>query len=73
MIGALAGDIIGSVYEFRNWKGGINDFPLFTEKSTFTDDTVLSVATTEDMVVCLNVGLIQKIHNHIIVLVMAQQ
>ena len=47
MIGAIAGDIIGSVYEFRNWKGGINDFPLFTEKSTFTDDTVLSVATAD--------------------------
>jgi ADP-ribosylglycohydrolase len=47
MIGAIAGDMIGSVYEFRNWKGGINDFPLFTEKSTFTDDTVLSVATAD--------------------------
>lgn len=47
MIGAIAGDMIGSVYEFRNWKGEINGFPLFIEKSTFTDDTVLSVATAD--------------------------
>ena len=47
MIGAIAGDIIGSVYEFKNWKGGVNDFPLFSEKSKFTDDTVLSVATAD--------------------------
>ncbi len=43
MIGAIAGDIIGSVYEFRPVK--TTDFALFTEGSTFTDDTVLTVAT----------------------------
>ncbi|MBI5018330.1 MAG: ADP-ribosylglycohydrolase family protein [Deltaproteobacteria bacterium] len=43
MIGAIAGDIIGSVYEFRPIK--TTDFPLFTEESTYTDDTVLTVAT----------------------------
>ncbi|MGI6307806.1 MAG: ADP-ribosylglycohydrolase family protein [Dethiobacteria bacterium] len=45
MLGALAGDIIGSVYEWRNVKG--TDFELFTPKSTFTDDTVLTVAVAE--------------------------
>lgn len=47
MIGSIAGDIIGSVYEFKNWKGEKNDFPLFSERSEFTDDTVLSVATAD--------------------------
>lgn len=42
MIGAIAGDVIGSVHE-----GGLpqpKDFPLFTPASRFTDDTVLTVA-----------------------------
>ncbi|MDZ7860548.1 MAG: ADP-ribosylglycohydrolase family protein [Candidatus Krumholzibacteriota bacterium] len=42
MIGAIAGDIIGSVYEHSPIK--TKDFPLFSEKSRFTDDSVLSVA-----------------------------
>ncbi len=42
MIGAVAGDIIGSVYEGRPIK--TTDFPLFSPASTFTDDTVLTVA-----------------------------
>lgn len=42
MLGAVIGDVIGSVFEFRNVK--TTDFPLFCERSTFTDDTVLTVA-----------------------------
>jgi ADP-ribosylglycohydrolase len=42
MIGAIAGDIIGSVYEHAAWKD--TEFPLFLPQSTFTDDTVLTVA-----------------------------
>lgn len=45
MLGAIAGDIIGSVYEFNNIKS--IDFPLFCEASTFTDDTVLTVAVAD--------------------------
>ncbi len=45
MIGAIIGDIIGSVYEHDNIK--TKDFPLFSNKCTFTDDTVLSVATAK--------------------------
>lgn len=45
MLGAIAGDIIGSVYEFANIK--TKDFPLFREDSFFTDDTVLTVALAE--------------------------
>lgn len=45
MLGAIAGDIIGSVYEFDRHKS--KDFPLFTPQSTFTDDSILSVAVAE--------------------------
>lgn len=42
MIGAIAGDIVGSVYEHDPIK--TKHFPLFDAGSTFTDDTVLTVA-----------------------------
>ena len=45
MIGAIAGDIIGSVYEFDNIKTTV--FPLFTRKSNYTDDTIMTVAVTD--------------------------
>jgi len=45
MIGAIAGDIIGSVYEHHPIK--TKDFPLFHPLSTFTDDTVLTIAVAD--------------------------
>jgi ADP-ribosylglycohydrolase len=45
MIGAIAGDIIGSVYETITVK--TKDFPLFRKSSRFTDDTVLTVAVAD--------------------------
>jgi ADP-ribosylglycohydrolase len=45
VIGAIAGDIIGSVYENIHTKK--KDFRLFTPLSFFTDDTVLTVAVAE--------------------------
>ncbi|MCF8232693.1 MAG: ADP-ribosylglycohydrolase family protein [Bacteroidales bacterium] len=42
MIGALAGDIIGSVYEAHPIK--TKNFPLFKRRSHFTDDSVLTIA-----------------------------
>lgn len=45
MIGAIAGDIIGSVYEANPIK--TKDFPLFHPRCRFTDDTVLTVAVAE--------------------------
>ena len=45
MIGAIGGDIIGSVYEHRPIKN--KDFPLFHPRCTFTDDTVLTVAVAD--------------------------
>lgn len=45
MLGAITGDIIGSPYEFLGFKS--IDFPLFSEQSRFTDDTVLTVAVAD--------------------------
>jgi ADP-ribosylglycohydrolase len=42
MLGAIAGDVIGSVYEGHPIKS--TDFPLFSPHCTFTDDTVLTIA-----------------------------
>ncbi len=47
MIGAIAGDIIGSVYEWNNIK--TKDFPLFAHNAHFTDDTVLTVALADSI------------------------
>ena len=38
MLGAIIGDIVGSVYEWNNIK--TKGFPLFREDCFFTDDTV---------------------------------
>lgn len=45
MLGAIAGDIIGSVYEFNNIK--TTEFTLFSTGCRFTDDTVLTVALAD--------------------------
>jgi ADP-ribosylglycohydrolase len=45
MLGAIAGDVIGSVHEGTRTK--TKDFPLFIPGSRFTDDTVLTVAVAE--------------------------
>ena len=46
MYGAILGDIIGSPYEF-DMGSKTKDFPLFSEHSTFTDDTVMTLAVAE--------------------------
>lgn len=45
MIGAIVGDIVGSVHEFNRTK--TKEFPLFTAEASFTDDTVLTLAVAE--------------------------
>ncbi|MFC2006824.1 ADP-ribosylglycohydrolase family protein, partial [Chloroflexota bacterium] len=45
MIGAIAGDIIGSVFEFNSVKS--TDFLLFSANSTYTDDTILTIAVAD--------------------------
>ena len=47
MYGAILGDIVGSPYEFdcNNYKA--KDFPLFSRRSDFTDDTVMTLAAAK--------------------------
>jgi len=45
MLGAIIGDVIGSVHEWAGTK--TKNFPLFTECSTFTDDSVLTIAVAD--------------------------
>ncbi|MCE5196045.1 MAG: ADP-ribosylglycohydrolase family protein [Negativicutes bacterium] len=45
MLGAIIGDIAGSIYEWHNIK--TKDFPLFSDDCFFTDDTVMTVATAD--------------------------
>lgn len=47
MIGAIAGDVIGSVYEHHAIKS--TRFPLFSQYSRFTDDTVLTLAVADSI------------------------
>ena len=42
MIGAIIGDIAGSTYEFHSIKA--KDFPLFAPGSSYTDDSLMSIA-----------------------------
>lgn len=51
MLGAIAGDIIGSPFEHRPHRSVT--FPLFSRESCFTDDTVLTVALADSI-----------LHNH---------
>ncbi|NIP25913.1 MAG: ADP-ribosylglycohydrolase family protein [Phycisphaerae bacterium] len=47
MLGAIAGDIIGSVYEWYGIK--TTEFPLFQQECDFTDDTVMTIATAHSI------------------------
>jgi ADP-ribosylglycohydrolase len=58
MIGAIAGDIIGSVYEWHNIK--TKSFELFDEECFFTDDTVLTVALADAIIHNKNYGKVMK-------------
>ena len=46
MIGAIMGDMIGAPYEFDRGNK-TKDFPLFSQESEFTDDSVMTIAVAE--------------------------
>lgn len=52
MIGAIIGDIVGSVYEFDNIK--TKEFPFITEKCSITDDSIMTLAICEALMNCQN-------------------
>lgn len=47
MLGAIVGDIVGSIYEWNNIK--TKSFPLFKDNCFFTDDTVMTIAVAEGL------------------------
>ena len=51
MLGAIIGDIVGSIYEFRSDK--TKSFPLFSPGSSPTDDSLMTMAVG---VTCVSVG-----------------
>ena len=46
MFGAILGDMIGSPYEF-DMGNKSKEFPLFSKRSTYTDDTVMTIAVAD--------------------------
>ena len=45
VLGAIVGDIVGSVYEFNEIK--TKDFPLFSKESFYTDDSIMTIAVAD--------------------------
>ena len=48
MLGTIIGDIVGSGYEFNNFKSKRFE-PFFHERARFTDDTVCTVAIADTL------------------------
>ena len=48
MLGAIIGDIIGSIYEREGLKE--YNFPLFSVGCSFTDDTILTIGTAQTLI-----------------------
>ena len=54
MIGAILGDIVGSIYEFDNIK--TKEFELFGKDCIFTDDSVMTIAVAEALMRYEHIG-----------------
>ena len=52
MYGAILGDIIGSPYEFDQNNIKTTEFDLFSERSEFTDDSIMTLAVAEALMNC---------------------
>jgi len=58
MLGAIAGDVIGSWYEHHPTKS--TEFPLFHDRSRFTDDSVMTVAVAHAILEGIDYGASMK-------------
>ena len=47
MLGAIIGDIAGSMYESKRYRIKTKDFPFFGKYCRFTDDTVCTIAVAD--------------------------
>lgn len=54
MLGAVIGDVVGSVYEFHNTRD--YSFPMFSSSSNYTDDTVMTMAVADWAMKCKAAG-----------------
>lgn len=61
MLGAIAGDVVGSVYERANVKS--KSFALFAPGSRYTDDTVLTVALAEALLTGADLAATLRAHH----------
>ncbi len=50
MLGAIIGDIVGSIYEFSGHKG--KDIVMFTDRNRPTDDSFMTIAVADALVNC---------------------
>ena len=50
MLGAILGDMVGSPFEFDHNNYKHKDFPLLSERSHFTDDTVMTLAVARGLI-----------------------
>lgn len=64
MIGAIVGDIVGSIYEFDNIK--TKDFEFFDQDCSYTDDTVMTIAVGKALKLWKRDGDIEKFKNILI-------
>ena len=65
MLGAIIGDIVGSPFEFDRGDK-TKDFELFSTKSMFTDDTVMTVAIAEALLEAGKNATLEKIKENVI-------
>ena len=62
LLGAIAGDVIGSLYEHHPNKD--TEFPLFHEHSRFTDDSVMTFVVAHAIVENVSYGISMKLFGH---------
>ena len=53
MIGAIFGDMVGAPYEFDHNNIKTKVFPLFSPRSEFTDDSVMTLAVAKAILVTM--------------------
>jgi ADP-ribosylglycohydrolase family protein len=66
MIGAIIGDVIGSVYEGEKRNAKEKDFYLFSSKSRCTDDTIISIAVGQALINTYEETDIEKIQKELV-------
>ena len=66
MVGAILGDIVGSIYEFDNIK--TKEFELFDKECFFTDDSVMTVAVAEALMQtpCVNESNVEEFKENLV-------